>query len=98
MAKRESRGGAFTSICELSQAYLDWCGKNRKARTCDNHLRYLKSFVGHVGKRLKIAQLRQHHLPKWLEERPIIRVSSSIDAAFNEVTGATNWASPSASS
>lgn len=91
MAKRESLGGSFSSLYELSQAYLDWCEKNRKPRTYDNHLRFLKSFIGHVGKRLKIAQLRQHHLTKWLEGQPAWGDTAGNDA-ISIVQRMCNWA------
>ena len=91
MAQRESLGGSFSSLYELSQAYLDWCQKNRKPRTYESHLRFLKSFIGHVGKRLKIVQLRQHHLTKWLEGKPTWGDTAGNDA-ISIVQRMLNWA------
>ena len=53
--------------------------------------RFLKSFVGHVGKRLKIVQLRQHHLTKWLEEKPTWGDTAGNDA-ISIVQQMLNWA------
>ena len=91
MARRESLGGSFSSLYELSQAYLDWCENNRAPRTYDNHFRILKSFVGQVGKRLKIAQLRQHHLTKWLDRQPSWGDTAKNDAIAT-VQRMLNWA------
>ena len=62
MANKDSLDGAFSTLYELSQSFLDWSETNRKPKTYDNHLRFLKSFIESVGKRMKIVQLRQHHL------------------------------------
>ena len=65
MTDRDSVSGDLVTLYDLSQTYLDWCLGNRKKTTYDKHLLYLKSFIGQVGKRLKIAQLKQFHLTKW---------------------------------
>ena len=53
--------------------------------------RFLKSFAGHVGKRLKVVQLRQHHLTKWLEEKPTWGDTAGNDA-ISIVQQMLNWA------
>ena len=91
MAGRDSLSGSFSTLYELSQPYLDWCENNRKPTTYVKHVHYLKSFIDHVGKRLKIAQLRQHHLTKWLANHPTWCETSSNDAV-SIVQRMLNWA------
>lgn len=91
MADKESLGGSFSTLYELSQSYLDWCEKHRNPRTYDNHLHYLKSFIGAVGKQLRIAQLRQHHLTKWLEPQTTWGDTAKNDA-ISIVQRMLNWA------
>lgn len=90
MANRETIGGQFQTLYELSQAYLDWCQANRKTGTYAAHRRYLKSFVDQVGKRMKILQLRQHHLTKWLSDKTW--GDTSKNDAVSIVQRLLNWA------
>ncbi len=90
MANRESIKGQFQTLYELSQIYLDWCQENRKPGTYDSHKRYLKSFIEHVGKQLRIGQLRQHHLTKWLSGQTWC--DTSKNDAVSIVQRAINWA------
>ena len=90
MASRDALTGSFSTLYDLSQAYLDWCEENRKPRTYKNHLLYLESFIGSVGKRLKIGQLRQHHLTKWLEGKTW--GDTSRNDAISIVQRMINWA------
>ena len=91
MANKNSLNGAFSTLYELSQSFLDWSEKNRKPKTYDNHLRFLKSFVGSVGKRMKIMQLRQHHITKWMEKQPGWGDTTRNDAIAT-VQRMINWA------
>ena len=91
MANKESLDGAFSTLYELSQSFLDWSEKNRKPKTYDSHLRFLKSFIESVGKRMKIAQLRQHHLTKWLEKKTTWGDTTRNDA-ISIVQRMINWA------
>ena len=61
MTNRDAISSELVTVYELSQAYLDWCKSNRKKTTYDKHLLYLRGFVDHVGKRLKIGIHRCDH-------------------------------------
>lgn len=44
-----------STLYDLAQAYLDWCEKNRKPGTYDNHKKYLRSLIDSVGKKLRVG-------------------------------------------
>jgi hypothetical protein len=52
----------LSTVYQLAQAYLDWVQEHRKEGTYENQRRYLKSFVGSIGKSMKISALRKHHV------------------------------------
>ncbi|MCG8653016.1 MAG: tyrosine-type recombinase/integrase [Pirellulales bacterium] len=91
MADQGSVSSELTTLYDLSQTYLDWCKANRSEATYDKHLYFLKSFIGFVGKRLKIAALKQHHLTKWLADNPDWGANSGNDA-ISIVQRMINWA------
>ena len=91
MTDRDAISSELVTIYELSQAYLDWCKSNRKKTTYDKHLLYLKSFVAQVGKRMKTAALKQHHLTKWKDGNPSWSDNSANDA-ISIVQRMINWA------
>ena len=74
----------------MTQSYLDWCQKNRKLGTYNNHLLYLKSLIESTGKRLRVGELRKHHITKWLDGKPW--TSTSQNDAISIVKRAFNWA------
>ncbi|WP_461507056.1 tyrosine-type recombinase/integrase [Rhodopirellula baltica] len=91
MSDRDSITSEITTLYALSQRYLDWVKENRKQGTYDNNLRYLKSFIGSVGKRLKVGQIKKHHITKWTAAN-----SHWSDTATNDaiaiVQRMLNWA------
>ena len=65
MASVRSVQATITTVYDLSQAYLAWCQDNRASGTFENQKRYLKTFIAAIGKRLKISDLRKHHVLNW---------------------------------
>lgn len=90
MGDRTRVKSELTTLYELSQVYLDWCKENRSAATYDKHLRYLKSFIESVGKRLRPARLKTHHVSKWHEGLGI--GSTSQSDAVGALQRMLNWA------
>ncbi|MCG8651685.1 MAG: integrase [Pirellulales bacterium] len=90
MANRDQLSGELTTLYEISQSYLDWCQTNRKPGTYSLHLRYLKSFIGVVGKRMRPSQLKKHHVTKWHEGLGV--VSTTQNDAVGVVQRMLNWA------
>ena len=91
MADKESLTSQLSTLYELSQAYLDWCQVNRSEGTYENYRRFLKSFIGHVGKQLKIGSLKNHHLNTWIDKQPSWGSTYKNDA-ISRVLTALNWA------
>ena len=80
-----------TTLYALSQSYLDWVKTNRKPGTYANNLLYLKSFIDSVGKRLKIAAVRQHHITAWTADHTNWSSTATNDA-IAVVQRMLNWA------
>ncbi|MEO9590133.1 tyrosine-type recombinase/integrase [Rhodopirellula bahusiensis] len=91
MTDPDAVSSELVTLYELSQAYLDWCKLNRNATTYRKHLLYLRGFIDHVGKRLKIAQLKQHHISKWKDSNSSWSDNSANDA-ISIVQRMINWA------
>jgi len=79
------------TIAQLLDAYLDWCQKRRSEGTYDNNLRYCKSFVDCIGKKLRIRQLKPMHVTRWIDLHPNWSPCSKNDA-ISVVQRAFNWA------
>lgn len=89
MADRDQVKGELTTLYDLSQAYLDWVEANRKRATYDLHRHYLKLFIQSVGKRLRPAQLKVHHVVKWHEGLGV--GSTAQNGAVAVVQRMLNW-------
>ena len=90
MGRKDELRSDSSTVYELTQSYLDWCQKNRKPGTYNYHLLYLKSLIESTGKRLRVSELRKHHITKWLEDKPW--ASTSQNDAISIVKRAFNWA------
>lgn len=89
MADQSLLSAEITTLYDLSQTYLDWCEKNRKKGTYGLHLRYLKSFIGAIGKQMRPAQLKVHHVTKWHEGLGV--GSTTQNDAVKIVQRLLNW-------
>lgn len=70
MGERTEFQSTRSTVYDLTQSYLDWCQKNRKSGTHENHRKDLRSLIESIGKKLRVGELRKHHLTKWLEGKP----------------------------
>ena len=86
----EQLAGETSTLYQLSQLYLDWCEQHRKPGTYNLHKRYLKSFIGSVGKRLRPAQLKAHHVSKWVDSLGV--GPTTQNDAISIVQRMLNWA------
>lgn len=79
------------TVAQLLDIYLDWCQKRRSQGTYENNLRYCRSFIECIGKRLKIRQLKPKHLTQWMDLHQNWSPCSKNDA-ISVVQRAFNWA------
>lgn len=90
MADKAHVKGEFNTLYGLSQVYLDWCEANREPATYMAHRYYLKLFIDSVGKRLRPAKLKVHHVTKWHEGLDI--GTTAQNDAVTIVQRMLNWA------
>ncbi len=91
MLDRENLSAQIHSLYGLSQVYLDWVQQNRSKSTYDNQLRFLKQFIKRVGKAMKVAALKNHHLLKWVDAQTGWTSTTKRDA-ISTVLRMLNWA------
>lgn len=92
MSGTTSVASEITTIYALSQEYLKWVEANREESTFQKKLRSLKSFVGHAGKRLKISNLKGHHLTQWILANPDWKSTTTQNLNVRSVIEMLNWA------
>jgi integrase len=90
MLNQDNLSAEVNTLYDLSQVFLDWCKANRHENTYGNYLRYLKDFISSVGRRLKIASLKAHHLTKWVQRDTWN--STTRNMAMTAVQRMLNWA------
>lgn len=90
MSDRGAVKASVHTVYGLTQVYLDWVEVNRSAGTYDNHKRCLKSFIESIGKTLKVAELRNHHVTKWVDSQEwnSTTKNDNISTVFRVI----NWA------
>ena len=84
MVKPADVAGQRMTLYRLSQLYLDWVEANRAPGTYDLNKHHLKSFIGHVGKSLKAAELRGYHVTNWYEQLTVVPTKKEIERAQSE--------------
>ena len=84
MVKPADVAGQRMTLYKLSQLYLDWVEANRAPGTYDLNKHHLKSFIGHVGKSLKAAELRGYHVTNWYEQLTVAPTKKEIEQAKSE--------------
>lgn len=90
MVNRDQVASQLSTVYDLSQIYLDWCEQKRSKGTYLNHKRYLESLINSIGRRLKIAALKHHHITKWMETFDC--TSTSQNDAISVAQRMFNWA------
>lgn len=90
MLNRNQVASELSTVYDLSQVYLDWCEQNRSRGTYTNQKLYLESFINSIGRRLKIAALKAHHITKWLDGFEC--TSTSKNDAVSVAQRMFNWA------
>jgi integrase len=90
MLDRSSVQAHITTLYEVSQVYLDWILDNRAKGTYVHRKYYLEQFIKHVGRTLKIADLKKHQMTKWTNRDSWN--STTRNDAIKAVQRMLNWA------
>lgn len=80
-----------TSIAEILDAFLDWCKLNRAERTYEWYLRFCQQFLDFIPKGLKIEELKNHHMQRWLDSHTTWAPGNKHNAC-RAIQTALNWA------
>ena len=79
-------------IVNLVDEFLAWVDRNKAPRTLEWYQRYLQTFAKHIGKRLKVLDLKPFHVTEWVEKRYGDSSDSTKHGAIRSVQRAFNWA------
>lgn len=55
------------TVADLIERFLTWMKENRKKSTHEWYRNHCSSFVKHVGRRLKVSDLKGYHVDGWLK-------------------------------
>lgn len=81
-----------TTAAQLIDQFLHWTKNNRSDKSFRWYERYLKSFVLHIGYKLKVKDLKPIHVHRWLERSFKSSGQSDKNGACRAVARAFNWA------
>ena len=80
LRSQQSLTAAIVTVEQLVAMYLEWCSKHRAQSTYERNRAYLKSFVTSIAGRLKIEDLKPHHVNTWIEAATTWGSTSKHDA------------------
>jgi integrase len=83
MAGRQPLDGDWL-VVDLVQKFTDWHKTNSADRTYDFYFTPLESFLGSLSPRMKVADLKPHHLTEWIETRKMAKQSKKVKGTQNE--------------
>jgi len=55
-------------VVDVLARFLEWCESTRSPRTFEFYSIPLRDFAQHIGPKLRLADLRPHHVTNWLRE------------------------------
>jgi integrase len=87
-------GSPNSTVANLIDQFLAWCGdiNNCESSTCDGYTRYLTSFKSSIGTRLRVRDLKKHHLTSWLNANFKGSRVNTRNKAISYAKRALNWA------
>ena len=81
-----------TTVFDLVDQFLVWTQENREASTYLWYLNRCQSFIDHIGKKMKVSDLKPIHVDRWLK-RAYPKASNTFqNGACRAVSRAFNWA------
>lgn len=80
------------TVCQLFDQFLNWTQRNRAPRTYDWYVAHLSSFAAYVGPKLRIGDVKPHHVDSWLLRCYPNSGESHRNGACRALARAFNWA------
>jgi integrase/recombinase XerC len=87
---RDIRPAALT-VAALLDHFLDWTQGNRADSTYKWYQRFAQSFVDHVGKRLKVTDLKQFHVQNWISAKFRDSTDTTKHGLIRAIQRPLNW-------
>lgn len=56
-----------TPAVYLLDRFLEWASRNLKPKTYGWYKGFLQSFAEHIGKRMRVGEVKPHHVTAWLD-------------------------------
>jgi integrase len=80
-------------VADLVNRYLTWCGNpnNCESSTCEWYRIYLESFKAAIGPRLRVADLKKHHVTEWIDTNYKDAKANTRNRARSCAKRAPNW-------
>ena len=92
MLSRDQDISPAVPVVVLLDQFLCWVERRRKPRTLDWYLQHLKPFSEFIGDRLTVAELKSHHVTKFIDKQHENSRPSTIHGAIRAIQRAFNWA------
>lgn len=92
MAEHHLGPVADESVAGVLNRYLVWARANRARSTFKKKVAHLRSFAQHIGRQLKVSDLKPYHVQRWIDENYAGLSGTYVGIAISEVLTALNWA------
>ncbi len=80
-----------TTVAEIVDAFLVWTQEHKKPTTFDWYTRHCQSFIDHIGKSLRVTELKPLHVTAWLKAKCKGCNSTTQNGAVRAIARAFNW-------
>jgi integrase len=90
--RKDVEATANTTVCGVLETFLGWVKDWRSEGTYGWYSVHLSSFASHVGQSLKLLDLHDKHVTKWIDACHKDSAPDTIYGAIRTVQRAMNWA------
>src|SRR4029434_695818 len=81
-----------TTVVELLVRFLEWNKQHRSAGTQELYGRHILPFAEHIGDALLLADLKPHHVTRWVDRQYVGGSANYRLMAIRSIERAMNWA------
>jgi integrase len=79
------------TVAVLLDHFLEWCLGNRADDTFKWYQRFAQSFIDHVGKRLKVTDLKPFHIQNWTSAKYRNSTNTTKHGLIRAIQRPLNW-------